>query len=345
MVTLCNAAVLVRWAALGLTLLALSGCSNGGREAVVHVLQGATMGTSYSVKLVGPANLDLDPLQARLQGILDRIEGRMSTYRDDSELSRFNREASGQWQAVSEETGRVVALGIEISELSQGAFDMTVGPLVNLWGFGPGAAISKAPSQEIIDRTREEIGYRNIEVREAPPALRKHNNAYLDLSAIAKGYAVDQLAEALATETDAFLVEVGGELRAQGTKPGGEAWKIAIESPRSETRAVQRIIRVQDTAIATSGDYRNYFEENGVRYSHTIDPTSGRPIAHKLASVTVLDSSCARADALATALMVLGDERGRALAERMELAAFFIIKGDEGFVEYATPQFDPYLIQ
>jgi len=331
--------------ALWLAVSTLTGCSSGEPRLAVHSLSGLTMGTTYSVKLVGPSELDLFSVRQRIQTVLDRVNGRMSTYRDDSELSRFNQAAPNEWVPVSAETAYVVGLGLEISQLTQGAFDMTVGPLVNLWGFGPNGDISKAPSEQQINQLRPRIGYQRVAVQSEPPALRKQGDQYLDLSAIAKGYAVDAVADMLKADFDAYLVEVGGELRARGKKPDGSPWRVAVESPLAGTRGVQEVIGVNDTAIATSGDYRNYFEQDGIRYSHTIDPATGKPITHRLASVTVLDPSCARADAMATAFMVLGDERGRVLADQLNLPVLFIVKGDDGFEEYATEAFKPFLIQ
>ncbi|OMH33701.1 FAD:protein FMN transferase [Motiliproteus sp. MSK22-1] len=324
---------------------AVSGCSNSSEQLVIHAVSGATMGTSYSVKVVAPKDFDQQGLKSNVQAVLDRIESRMSTYRKDSELSRFNTSKPGQWFDVTDETAKVVALGLTISQETQGAFDMTVGPLVNLWGFGPGKVISKAPTELQINNLLTQVGYDQIEVRQTPPSLFKHQDAYLDLSAIAKGYAVDAVADTLGSQFSAYLVEVGGELRAEGRKPSGENWRIAVESPVVETRDIQKVIKVEGTAIATSGDYRNYFEQDGVRYSHTIDPTTGKPIRHRLASVTVLDPSCGRADALATALMVLGEEKGLALAKSMKLPALFLVKQEQGFAEIITPEFEPFLIQ
>lgn len=334
-----------RLLAFGLVVWMVTGCTNGEPQLAVHSLAGTTMGTTYSVKLVAPADLDVAAARQRVQAVLDRVNSRMSTYRQDSELSQFNRAPAGEWFSVSDETAYVVGLGLEISKLSQGAFDMTVGPLVNLWGFGPNGVISKAPSAQQIEQLQQRIGYQQIAVRNSPPALHKQGDQYLDLSAIAKGYAVDAVAEMLGADFSAYLVEVGGELRAHGKKPDGSPWRIAVESPLAGTRDVQEVIGVNQTAIATSGDYRNYFEQNGVRYSHTIDPATGKPITHRLASVTVLDPSCARADALATAFMVLGDEKGLPLAKSMGIAALFIVKTDSGFKEYATEAFKPFLIQ
>ena len=325
----------------------VTGCSNSSEQSrlIIHAVSGATMGTSYTVKVVASKEFDPQGLKSDIQAVLDRIESRMSTYRKDSELSRFNTSEPGRWFDVTDETATVVALGIKISQQTQGAFDMTVGPLVNLWGFGPGKVISKAPTDLQIKDLLAKVGYDQIEVRQSPPALLKQQDNYLDLSAIAKGYAVDSVADMLGSQFSAYLVEVGGELRAQGKKPSGESWRIAVESPVVETRDIQKVINAEDTAIATSGDYRNYFEENGVRYSHTIDPLTGKPIRHRLASVTVLDPSCARADALATALMVLGEEKGLALAKSMKLPVLFVVKQEQGFAEIFTPEFEPFLMQ
>ncbi len=341
------AAVFLGLLAFGLVASGLTGCSDEddlSRQAV-HSLSGATMGTVYTVKVVAPQAADLATLKADIQSVLDRIESRMSTYRSDSELSRFNRAEAGGWFEVSDETAKVVALGLEISDLTQGAFDMTVAPLVDLWGFGPGNAISKAPSEQLIQDMLSRIGFRHIRVQLQPAALSKQQQASLDLSAIAKGYAVDQVAQLIGGQYPAFLVEVGGELRAQGLKPDGSNWRIAVETPLPGVRSVQKVLKLENTAIATSGDYRNYFEQDGIRYSHTIDPVTGKPIRHRLASVTVLDPSCGRADALATAMMVLGEEKGLALAKQLKLPAFFVIKQDDGFVEAYTPEFEAFLLQ
>ncbi len=336
-----------RLLALGLAALMVTACSsdNGADRLTIHSITGATMGTSYSVKVVAPVSAELSELQSGIQTALDRIESRMSTYRNDSELSRFNRSEPGSWFEVSEETAAVVALGLEISRQTQGAFDMTVGPLVNLWGFGPGNAISKTPSEQQINEQLARVGYQQISVRSEQPALAKQGDRYLDLSAIAKGYAVDAVADYVSGRYQAYLVEVGGELLARGRKPDGSSWRIAVESPVAGERSVQKVISVEGMAIATSGDYRNYFEQNGVRYSHTIDGTTGKPISHKLASVTILDPSCARADALATAMMVLGEQRGLALAKQLKIPAFFVFKQGQGFAESYTAEFEPYLMQ
>lgn len=330
-----------------LLILATVGCSsdNDPHERVIHVLSGPTMGTSYQVKVVAPANLNIDEVGLGIQSVLGRVNDLMSTYLPDSELSRFNQSPPEQWFELSPETYEVLSLGLEISEQSDGAFDMSVGPLVNIWGFGPQGMIEQQPLQAEIDQALSEIGYQHLQLRSESPAVQKAIPLYLDLSAIAKGYAVDQIAAYLDQYFDAYLVEVGGELKGKGQKPGAIDWKIAVESPQVGTREIQKVIKAENIAIATSGDYRNYFEEDGVRFSHTIDPTTGRPINHRLASVTILDPSCARADALATAMMVMGEKAGKRLAEELNIAAFFIVKTDNGFKEIYTSAFEPFLLQ
>lgn len=322
-------------------LLALSGCSNEP-EIVAH--QGPTMGTSFSVKWVSSdASVDAT-LPAQIDQLLVDINHSMSTYQDDSELSRINQMPAGESVMLSKGLTQVLKQALEISHSSGGAFDVTVGPLVNLWGFGPDGRIIRAPADADIQALRQRVGYHYINL--SGQQLTRERNVYIDLSAIAKGYGVDKVAELLETAgITAYLVEIGGELRARGTKPDGSHWKIAIEAPVSGERQVQRIIKVNNIGIATSGDYRNYFEEDGIRFSHTINPVTGKPINHKLASVTVLAKDCATADALATAMMVLGPDKAEAYAEEQGVEALMIIKSDEGFVEIMTPGFANYLVE
>ncbi|MBU2966543.1 FAD:protein FMN transferase [Amphritea sp. 2_MG-2023] len=322
-------------------LLALSGCSNEP-EIVAH--QGPTMGTSFSVKWVSSdASVDAT-LPAQIDQLLVDINHSMSTYQDDSELSRINQMPAGESVMLSKGLTQVLKQALEISHSSGGAFDVTVGPLVNLWGFGPDGRIIRAPADADIQALRQRVGYHYINL--SGQKLTRERNVYIDLSAIAKGYGVDKVAELLETAgITAYLVEIGGELRARGTKPDGSHWKIAIEAPVSGERQVQRIIKVNNIGIATSGDYRNYFEEDGIRFSHTINPVTGKPIDHKLASVTVLAKDCATADALATAMMVLGPDKAEAYAEEQGVEALMIIKSDEGFVEIMTPGFANYLVE
>lgn len=302
------------------------------------------MGTTYSVK-IARAKVDQgdeDALKAVLDEELDRINALMSTYRPDSELSRFNRAPVGEWFDVHPDTLEVVELAGELSTLSDGSFDVTVGPLVNLWGFGPDPATDEVPPDDAIEAALARVGFDKLSVGDGQ--LRRDADIYVDLSAIAKGYAVDRLATLLdAHGYEDYLVEVGGELRARGMSARGTPWRIAIERPDVAQRVPFTAIEVRDMALATSGDYRNYFEVDGQRYSHTIDPSTGRPIGHNLASVTVLAPTAALADGMATAINVMGAERGLALAEARNLAVFVIMKGSEGFIERHSSAFEVYL--
>jgi len=301
------------------------------------------MGTTYAVKLyAADGALDSGALQSQVDELLENINDQMSTWRPDSELSRFNESQGPDWFPVSSETARVVEAAAAVSELSGGAFDVTVGPIVNLWGFGPERSDAGPPSDQTIGATLKRVGYRKIEVRASPSALRKHDpGVYVDLSAIAKGFAVDAIARLLdERQIPSYLVEIGGELRARGSKPDGSPWKVAIERPLPGERSIQAVMALHDNAIATSGDYRNYVEKGGKRYSHTINPRTGRPITHGLASVSIIASSAMRADALATAIMVMGPEEGYRLALREGLAAQLIIRTEGRFQAQATPQFE-----
>jgi thiamine biosynthesis lipoprotein len=306
------------------------------------------MGTTYAVKFYDiDGDMDAGELQSRVDGLLERINGQMSTWRPDSELSRFNNSRDSEWFPVSSETAHVVETAAAVSELSDGAFDVTVGPLVNLWGFGPEGSDAGPPSDQRISATMERVGFRQVEVRGSPAALRKHNpEVYVDLSAIAKGFAVDEVVRLLGERRiRSYLVEIGGELRARGSKPDGSPWKIAIEQPLPGERSIQAVIALRDNAIATSGDYRNYVEKDGKRYSHTVNPRSGRPIDHELASVSVIAGSAMRADALATAIMVMGPEEGYRLALREGLAVQLIVSSEDGFQARATPRFEGFLLR
>jgi thiamine biosynthesis lipoprotein len=305
------------------------------------------MGTTYAVKLYHDSAVDVGALKSRIDARLERINNLMSTWRTDSELSRFNSSRDTGWFAVSAETARVVEAARAISALSGGAFDVTVGPVVNLWGFGPGRGEAGPPSEQRIAEAMRGVGYQLLAVRSSPAALRKKlPDLYVDLSAIAKGFAVDDLARLLDDRGfQSYLVEIGGELRARGSKPDGSTWKVAIERPLPGERSVQVVVALRENAIATSGDYRNYLEKDGKRYSHTINPRTGRPIAHGLASVSVITESAMRADALATAIMVLGPEAGYRLAVREALAVQLIFRSGNRLQVRATPEFERYVLR
>ncbi|MCF7980830.1 MAG: FAD:protein FMN transferase [Pseudomonadales bacterium] len=327
-------------------LLPLAGCSSAEKGPELVSLSGPTMGTQFHVKYYLPTTtqLSVKVIQAHVEDELARVNQRMSTYLPDSELSRFNRSEIGQWFPISQETAEVVSLAQQISSQTQGAFDVTVASLVDLWGFGPSYRSEEPPAQQLIETELKKVGYSALKVRQSPSALFKTSPVTVDLSAIAKGYAVDKVADALEKAgIQSYMVEVGGEIRAKGLKTENQPWRIAIESPLPGQRSVQRVLELTDIAVATSGDYRNYFEKNGQRYSHTIDPTTGYPITHALASVTVLAETSARADALATALMVMGPERALNFANENRLPVFMIVKQASGFSEIASDAFAGWL--
>ncbi len=301
------------------------------------------MGTSYSVTLA--ESVDAAAAENLARAIGDTLEGvnrRMSTYLEDSELSRFNRSRSTAWQPASAQLVTVLREALRVSALSDGAFDVTVGPVVNLWGFGPAPGIDEVPTANAIARALSVVGYRCLEVRATPPMIRKCiPQLYVDLSAIAKGYAVDRVVAVLADAgISDSLVEVGGELYASGVNARGEPWRIGIEKPADGARTALRSIRVSAAAVATSGDYRIYTEIEGRRYFHEIDPHTGWPVTHRTALVSAVAPSAMEADALATALLVLGSEAGLALARRRGIAAYFVDRTHDGFALLASPEFE-----
>ncbi len=337
--------VIMRPAALLLVAFFLTACGQDAKPRVIG-FTGLTMGTSYTLKWVAQDTSQVESVRQQAEQVLAQINQSMSTYIPDSELSRLNQRQDASAQTVSSSLFEVLALSQAVSQQTAGAFDITVGPLVNLWGFGPDGRVIKAPDGQQIDQLKPRIGHRRVQLDSGLQQVQKPVGMYLDLSAIAKGYAVDRLAALLIERgVESYLAEIGGELRAKGVKPDGQAWRIAVESPVAGERAIQRIIEVKDVGIATSGDYRNYFEEQGVRFSHTIDPATGRPISHKLASVTVLRPTCAEADALATAFMVMGDERAYQFALEHAISALFIVKSEAGFTEKQTPGFAEYIVE
>ncbi len=316
-------------------LIALaSSCSGDAGRDASYQIAGRTMGTNFSIQIVGSEPHEhRATLESEVLNKLRMLNERLSTYLPNSELSRINASRSIDWLPVSTTLCKVLQDAQSMSMLTGGAFDVTLGQLVNLWGFGPAPSIAEPPSAADIATALKSSGHSNLEIDCTQLAVRKRDGALsIDLSAYAKGYAVDVLEAMLrARGTDNFLVEIGGELRAHGHNAGGKSWGIAVERPEASGRAVQTVLRiVSPAAVATSGDYRNYFDHGGTRYSHTIDPETGWPVSHNAASVTVIADSAAQADALATALLVLGPDRGLALAEKEGIAAYFLLRdGDE----------------
>ena len=317
-----------------LCLLALwvAGCSvSEPPEDQFHSFNGPTMGTWYNVKIQGmPGTLSGDAVKQAIQAELDDVNEKMSTYRQDSELSLFNRAPIGESFTFSPSTRQVLSIALEIYQASGGAFDVTVGPLVNLWGFGPETKEDSVPDAADIQRLLREVGSDALRV-EGDQVVRERP-VNVDLSAVAKGYAVDRVAERLESlGISRYMVEVGGEIRVGEAKRSGEGWNIAIEEPTTQARVVQKVLSLRGVALATSGDYRNFYEIDGRRYSHTIDPRTGSPVNHTLASVSVIHESCAYADAYATALNVMGPEAALKLAETLNLAVYLLVKTPSGF--------------
>ena len=336
----------IKWLALIGLAFFISSCSKP--ESQLLQLQGQTMGTYYQVTYVESdehrqeEGVTTAQLKILIDEKLELVNNQMSTYRPQSELSLFN-QSNGSYE-VSDATIKVVESALNIYQQSNGAFDVTVGPLVNLWGFGPDKKPNKIPSDILINETQHRVGSQYLSI-EGNKLIKTNPDLYVDLSSIAKGYGVDVVAELLQDlGITNYLVDIGGELRANGTKPKLQPWTLAIERPESGQN-VQRLLHIGNNAIATSGDYRNYFEFEGIRYSHTIDPSTGKPINHKLVSVTVIDKSSMIADALATAITVLGPEKGLEFATNLKQPVFMLIKQSDGFKESFTAEFKPFLVE
>ena len=295
-------------------------------ELTRHALNGATMGTRWSALFFAEPDFDPAPIRAALQAAVEEVDGQMSTWNAGSDLMRLNAAPVGEWVAVPARLAEVLRRGLEIGRASGGAFDIGMGDAVMAWGFGPEAAApdgirtamaaSRRPAHDVLEINGEHV--------------RKAALIALDLNGIAKGYGVDRLAEILRNQgISDGLVGIDGEMRAMGLRPDGEAWTIAVEAPDAERRTPHSILALQDAAVATSGDYRHWVEVQGRRLSHTMDPRRGAPLISSPASVTVVARTCAEADAWATALMVLGPDKGAALARRSGLDALFLLRDDD----------------
>jgi thiamine biosynthesis lipoprotein len=323
-----------KFAACILLLGLLSGCG-AGKEAS---FSGATMGTTYHIKVVCGYFTRTHALKAKIDSRLQTINQSMSIYLPASEISRFNAlQSTDERRQISDDFFRVLQVGKLLYDLTKGAWDATVGPLVSLWGFGSTAKSRTVPDKKDIQRRLSETGFDRLELSETGQLRKKETPVSLDLGSIAKGYAVDQVAELLRAEgMDNFLVEIGGEVFAAGYRKDKEPWRIGINQPLKGARldALYGIARLHDRAMATSGDYRNYFEADGKTYSHILDPRTGYPVANGVVSVTVTAPTCTFADGLATAVMVMGREKGLALVEQLrEVEALVIVRSSEGTLE------------
>jgi FAD:protein FMN transferase len=295
-----------------------------------HALNGATMGTRWSALFHAPADFDPGPPQVSMQAAVDQVDRQMSTWKADSDLMRFNRMPAGIWVALPPQILEVLAFGLDVGRASDGAFDIGMGDAVTAWGFGAKEAnpddIRKA--LRAVRRPAHDL----LELDIAGGKARKHGALALDLSGIAKGYGVDRLAAvARNAGLDGALLSIDGELVAIGHQPDGSAWTVAVEEPDYESRAPHSILELEDAAVATSGDYRHWIDVNGKRLSHTMDPRKGGPLMNAPASVTVVAQTCMAADAWATALMVLGEQDGMALARDLGLDALYLMRDGGGF--------------
>lgn len=328
------------------------GCQAQSPPDPSETISGQTMGTVYRVRAVYRSSAEnvgqLAALQPQIDAVLRQVNKQMSTYDPESELSRLNQAAPGTWIEVSPALVEVLEKARTISRQSDGAFDVTVGPAVNLWRFGPDKKRKAFPTDDEIGAAVKLVDYRQVEWETDPPRVRKMaEGAYVDLSAIAKGYGVDQVFELLTEQGfEHYMVEIGGEVRTAGRNTSGKPWQIAVEHPDDDGVMIGMVVGLKDMSLATSGDYRNFFIHEGRRYSHTIDPKTGRPVEHDLASVSVLHKECALADGYATALLVLGPVEGYNLAIQHGIAAYFQQRADEGAVSSrATPAWEAYQSQ
>ena len=292
-------------------------------------LNGPTMGTRWSALFFAEPAPDPDPIRAALQAAVDEVDAQMSTWNAGSALMRLNAAPVGVWVAVPERLRAVLRLGLEIGRASGGAFDIGIGDAVTAWGFGPGDAVPDGIRAAMTASRRP--AHEALEIDDA--RVRKAATIALDLNGIAKGYGVDRLAETLRDfGLRNTLVGIDGEMRATGRRPNGEAWTIAVEAPEVGRRAPHSILALEDAAVATSGDYRHWVDVQGRRLSHTMDPRRGAPLIASPASVTVVAQSCAEADAWATALMVLGPDKGAERARQHGLDALFLLRSVAGGV-------------
>jgi thiamine biosynthesis lipoprotein len=318
-------------------IVLLSGC---GSSDSLETFGGPTMGSTYSIKYVRHAGLPAPAdVRAEVEKILAEVDRQMSTYRSDSDIERFNALPANRCQAMPASILELVRVGEQLSVQSEGSYDLTVEPLLNLWGFGPQARGEKVPSAEALAQARKRVGHEHLRID--GDQLCKDAAVEVDFNSIAAGYAVDTIAERLeAMGIRDYLAEATGELKASGRKADGSPWRIALEEPRDDRQVAERVIVVDGYGLSTSGDYRNYFEQDGQLFSHTFDARTGAPVSHTLASVTVIHPSALMADGLSTLLLILGPERGWDYAEKHDIGAFFVIRADTGFVTRSSQAFE-----
>jgi thiamine biosynthesis lipoprotein len=322
-------------------LFALAACAP---SAPVQQVQGASMGTTWSARFVAP-DARRDEIHALVARELESVVAQMSAWEPESDLSRFNHAEAGTWQALPAPLFEVFDHALTLARGTQGAYDPTVGPLVDLWGFGPeGAPRTAPPTAAQIAAARAGVGFARIRLHATTQRALQPGGMHMDISSLGPGHALDRVAARLhAAGVDDFLVELGGEMIAAGRKPGGADWRIAVEPAATDANGAAEydlVLPLRGAAAGSSGDYRVGFEHEGRRYSHTIDPRSGAPVTHALAGVTVIAPSAMAADAMAAALMVLGPEQGLAFATRRDVAAVFTLRDGGRYVRRYTPAFE-----
>ncbi|MEX3020022.1 FAD:protein FMN transferase ApbE [Kluyvera sp. STS39-E] len=333
-------------------VLLVTGCDNASTpvapKATATVLEGKTMGTFWRVSVVGIDNARADELRQKVQKLLDGDDQLLSTWKNDSALMRFNHSNSMTPWPVSEAMADIVTESLRIGYKTQGAMDITVGPLVNLWGFGPDKQPVKTPTEAQIDAAKARTGLAFLSVinRAGRQYLQKSiPDLYVDLSTVGEGYAADHLAQLMIEEgISRYLVSVGGALVSRGLNADGQPWRVAIQKPTDRENAVQAMVDINGHGISTSGSYRNYYELDGQRISHVIDPQTGRPINHKLVSVTVIAPTALEADGWDTGLMVLGPQKAQQVVREQGLAVYMIMKEGDGFKTWMSPQFQAFLV-
>ncbi|MGL4860025.1 MAG: FAD:protein FMN transferase [Enterobacteriaceae bacterium] len=331
----------IQWLTLMGLALILLGC---GPEQVS--VDGKTMGTYYQVKYLADSKTPgPEQIKQEIDRRLEQLNDQMSTYKPDSELSRFNTSTiTGVPFTVSPAVIKVVEEAIRINHLTGGALDVTIGPLVNLWGFGPEKRTDQVPDAVEEAKRRSWVGIEKLQVRNGG-LVKTIPELYVDLSSIAKGYGVDMVGDYLnSLHISDYMIDIGGEVLTRGKNGKNQPWRIAIEKPQpGNNEWIQQIIEPGDMAMATSGDYRNFFAVDGKHYSHTLNPVTGKPIENNIVSITVLHPSCMTADGFATGLGVMGVDKALALAEQQKLPVFIVEKSGDSFVERYSSAFKPYL--
>lgn len=335
---------------LGCLFSLLTACDNATQTSPRPLLtiEGKTMGTFYSVKISGELTESKAQLQQEIERLLEQTNDEISTYRQHSTLSRFNQYQGTDPQPISNGMADIILAAQRIGRATDEAMDITVGPLVNLWGFGPQKQPVTIPSQQQIDLAKQKVGLKHLTLLSDSRSewLQKDlPDLYVDLSTLGEGYGADVLAQLMARKgITNYLVSVGGAISSRGINAEGKPWRVAIQKPTDQENAMQAAVNLQGYAISTSGSYRNYFELEGKRYSHVIDPATGRPITHQLVSATVIAPTALEADGWDTGLMVLGTEKALKLAEQQGLAVYLITRKGDGFSAVMTPQFKSFLI-